>query len=434
MNKEFQQGTMGAVIQSSDTGQSYWTLVKRQFRKNRLAVWATRFLGILIFIAVFGDFIAGDKPIYCKIDGETYFPVLKQYAVDMGWSTWSSEFVRKSWREHNYEAVTFPLIPYGAGQLDLDNVLKSPFDNQKIESTRWRHWLGTDKIGRDVAAGMVRGTRVALVIGIVAMGIATFIGLIFGGVAGYFGDSRVRISWLELLFGLIGILLGVFYGFIVRNYALTEGSLVWELPKSIVIFGVCVLLCISLAKLIHLWRPSRSKFGLPLDILIMRLIEIMNSIPGLIFLLAILAVIDQPSIINVMVIIGLISWTGIARFVRAELLRVRSLDYIEAARSLGLGDFRIMIRHALPNALTPILISIAFGIAGAILVEAFISFLGVGIPPEEITWGKLLNISRNNINAWWLAVFPGIAIFLTVTIFNLIGEGLTDALNPKIKQ
>ena len=166
----------------------------------------------------------------------------------------------------------------------------------------------------------------------------------------------------------------------------------------------------------------------------MRLIEIMNSIPTLIFLLAVLAIIEQPSIINIMVIIGLLTWTNIARFIRAELLRVRQLDYIEAAKSMGFSEGRILLRHAIPNSLTPVLITIAFGIAAAILIEAFLSFLGIGIDTSDVTWGSMLNSSRANIKAWWLAILPGTAIFVTVSIFNLIGEGLSDAFNPKLRQ
>jgi peptide/nickel transport system permease protein len=135
-----------------------------------------------------------------------------------------------------------------------------------------------------------------------------------------------------------------------------------------------------------------------------------------------------------MVIIGLITWTGIARFIRAELLRVRQLDFIDAAQSMGFSELRILFRHAIPNSLTPVLITIAFGIASAILIEAFLSFLGIGVSPSDVTWGSLLNLSRDSIKAWWLAILPGSAIFITVSVFNLIGEGLSDALNPKLRQ
>jgi peptide/nickel transport system permease protein len=132
-----------------------------------------------------------------------------------------------------------------------------------------------------------------------------------------------------------------------------------------------------------------------------------------------------------MIIIGLLSWTGIAQFVRAELLRIRRQEYIEAAQALGFSDRRILFRHALPNALTPVLITVAFGIAGAVLLESFLSFLGIGLAAESVTWGTMLNLARYQFNAWWLAVFPGLAIFFTVTLFNLIGERLTEAMDPR---
>jgi peptide/nickel transport system permease protein len=162
----------------------------------------------------------------------------------------------------------------------------------------------------------------------------------------------------------------------------------------------------------------------------MRSVEVLTSIPGLLLLLSLVAIIQDKSIFYVMLIIGFLSWTGIARFTRAEMLRIRNLEYMEAGRALGYGNLRLMLRHALPNAVTPILITVAFGIAGAILLEASLSFLGLGAASDEITWGSMLTDARSqdSIKAWWLAVFPGFMIFLTVTVFNLIGEGVTEAL------
>jgi peptide/nickel transport system permease protein len=116
------------------------------------------------------------------------------------------------------------------------------------------------------------------------------------------------------------------------------------------------------------------------------------------------------------------------------LLRIRGLDYIEAANALGFSEFRILFRHALPNALSPVLIALAFGIASAILTESLLSFLGIGVPAELITWGSMLSMARETPGAWWVALFPGFAIFITVTVYNLIGEGLTDALDPRQKK
>lgn len=178
----------------------------------------------------------------------------------------------------------------------------------------------------------------------------------------------------------------------------------------------------------------KKKINIPVDLLLSRFIEIMNSIPTLFLIISVSAIVTRPSIFVVMVIIGLTAWTGIARFTRAELLRIRNLEYIEAAKALGFTQFRILLKHAIPNALSPVLIALAFGIANSILVESVLSFLGIGVPAETITWGSLLSQAQQTPGAWWIAVFPGLAIFLTVTVYNLVGEGLTDALDPKLKK
>ena len=178
----------------------------------------------------------------------------------------------------------------------------------------------------------------------------------------------------------------------------------------------------------------KKRISIPVDLIISRFIEVMISVPLLFLIISISAIVSHPSIYIVMTIIGLTSWTSIARFIRAEMLRIRSLEYIEAARALGYSEGRIILRHAIPNALSPVLITIAFGIAAAILIESTLSFLGVGVSPETVTWGSLLAEARQSSSAWWLAILPGTAIFMTVTIFNLIGEALTDALDPKLKK
>ena len=177
----------------------------------------------------------------------------------------------------------------------------------------------------------------------------------------------------------------------------------------------------------------KKEVSVPLDIIISRMIEILNSIPTLFLILSILAIIKKPNIYYIMVIIGLTGWTSIARYIRAELLKIRSLEYIEASHSLGFSGMRTLFRHALPNALSSTLIAIAFGIASAILTESSLSFLGFG-SGDTVTWGVLLSSARQSPQAWWLAIFPGFAIFITVTVFNLIGDGLTDALDPRLKQ
>ena len=140
-----------------------------------------------------------------------------------------------------------------------------------------------------------------------------------------------------------------------------------------------------------------------------------------------------PSIYNIMAVIGLTGWTGVARFVRAEFLKLKQLDFITALRALGASHRRIIFLHMLPNAMAPVLVSAVFGIAGAILTESSLSFLGFGVPPPTPSWGDILSQSRDYIEfAWWLTVFPGFAIFLSITAYNLVGEGLRDAMDPRL--
>lgn len=410
---------------------SFGSIVWRRFRANRTASGSLRILYILVFLAVFGDFIANEKPLYCRVEGQVYFPVFRQYAVDLGLAEWEARFVQTGWSELEYEKVLFPPIPYSAHTLDHRNMnYVSPLEEQQVDSWRRRHWLGTDRSGRDALAGMIRGTRIALSVGVVAMGVATFIGLLLGSLGGFFGDHGLRISYARLVLNLVGLGLGLFYAFVSRSYALSEVPFLWELLKSLgILFGMLLLVNILSSPARRLpWLGRR--FDFPTDLLVMRLIELFNAIPGLLLILSVVAIVRQSNIFHIMVIIGLISWTSVARFVRAELLRIRRLSYIEAARALGYSRRRTLIRHALPNALPPVLITIAFGIAASILLEALLSFLGVGLPPDSVTWGTMLNQARSAPGAWWLAVFPGLAIFVTVTLFNLIGEGLSEALEP----
>lgn len=400
------------------------------------ARWSLRVLYALIAIALFGDFLANEKPLYCKLDGKVYFPVINQYGADLGVYQWDPSLVRARWRELDYEQVVFPPIPYSATTRDIRNThFAHPFKGQRVESKRHWHWLGTDQLGRDVAAGLISGTRIALLVGLGAMAIASFIGIILGTLAGYFGDRGMHTSWLRLALNAAGLYFGMFYGFISRSYSIGEAN---EAGNAIAaVFGSLLILAAFLAAANLLgWLAERvfnlrKNLQIPADLLVMRTLEVFESIPGLLLILALAALIRKPSVWYVMLIIGLVGWTSIAQFVRAEMLKVRQQTYIEAAKALGLPSWRIMFRHALPNALSPVLILIAFGIARAILSEATLSFLGIGLGPEDVTWGRLLSEARSNFNAWWLALFPGMAIFLTVMVFNLLGERLSDILDPR---
>ena len=172
-------------------------------------------------------------------------------------------------------------------------------------------------------------------------------------------------------------------------------------------------------------------YGGAADWFVSRVIEIVLCFPFLLLVLGIVALFG-PSLYTIMIALGLTSWTTEARFVRGEFLRIREMDVAYAARASGARDARIILRHLLPNALAPVLVSASFGVASAILTESALSFLGFGVPIPTATWGSILATAEQNIEyAWWLVVFPGVALFLTVAAFNIVGDRFRDALDPR---
>ena len=173
-------------------------------------------------------------------------------------------------------------------------------------------------------------------------------------------------------------------------------------------------------------------FGGRVDGFLMRFVDLMLTIPTFFLILAVIAALE-PSIYNIMIVIGITSWPHVARLVRAEFLALKKRDFVAAAQALGVSDRLIIFRHILPNAMAPVLVSATLGIAGAILTESALSFLGIGVQPPTPSWGNILTLGKANIEyAWWLSVFPGIAIMVTVLGYNFLGEGIRDALDPRV--
>jgi peptide/nickel transport system permease protein len=246
-------------------------------------------------------------------------------------------------------AMLAPLIsPYDPNNIDVKAILLEP---------SWQHWMGTDGLGRDVLSRMLHGGRISLLVGLVAVGIATAIGIVLGAISGYYR------GWV--------------------------------------------------------------------DTIIMRLVDVMLSIPSFFLILAVIAFLT-PSIWNIMIVIGLTSWMGVTRLVRAEFLSLSSREFVMASRTLGAKDARLIFTHLLPNSLTPIIVSAVLGVAGAVLMESGLSFLGLGVQAPQASWGNILTDGKEYIQfAWWLSLFPGLAILITVLGYNLLGEGLRDALDPR---
>jgi peptide/nickel transport system permease protein len=241
--------------------------------------------------------------------------------------------------------------PYPPDEIDTNEVLQPPSA---------QHWLGTDILGRDVLSRIMHGASVSLSVGFVAVGISTFIGVMLGALAGFYGGK--------------------------------------------------------------------------VEIVIMRFVDIMLCFPSFFLILAVIAFIG-PSIWNIMIVIGATSWMGVTRLVRAEFLSVKERDFVQAAISQGASDFRMIFIHILPNAMAPVLVAATLGVAAAVLTESGLSFLGIGVQPPDPSWGNMLTEGKDNIEiAWWLSVFPGLAIFITVMGYNLLGEGIRDSLDPRLKR
>ncbi|MDY6852633.1 MAG: oligopeptide ABC transporter permease, partial [Thermodesulfobacteriota bacterium] len=175
-------------------------------------------------------------------------------------------------------------------------------------------------------------------------------------------------------------------------------------------------------------------YGGWVDAVIMRFVDLMLCFPAFFLILAVIAILE-PSIWNIMIVIGVTGWMGVARLVRAEFLTLKGREFVLAAKALGANDGRIIFGHILPNAMAPVLVSATLGVAGAILTESALSFLGIGVQPPTPSWGNILTEGKDNISiAWWLSLYPGLAILITVLGYNLLGEGIRDSLDPRLRE
>lgn len=197
-----------------------------------------------------------------------------------------------------------------------------------------------------------------------------------------------------------------------------------SLQVGIIAVGIAIILGTILGSI-------AGYYGGRVDSVIMRFVDIMLAFPTLFLILAVISILE-PSIYNIMFIIGLTGWMDVARLVRAEFLTLKERDFVLAAKASGASNLRIIFSHILPNALSPVFVAATFGIAGAILVESGLSFLGLGVQPPNPSWGNIITSGKDNIEvAWWLSLFPGLAILITVLSYNLVGEGLRDSIDPR---
>lgn len=365
--------------------------------------WGARlgfaWIAVLVLMGVFAPFLANSMPLLMSKDGQVSAPVLhyltaedvivlvmfgsvlvlaamrlsagKRVLTFLGillvtaiianaWVKPPQLLIYENFRTPAYTEVDWrfmPMIPYAPTDYLRDyseHGLEAP-----LASSERTHYMGTEENGADVFSRMIHASRIALSIGLIATGIGMVIGVILGGLMGYFGGT--------------------------------------------------------------------------VDMIGMRLVEIFESIPTLFLLLTFVAFFGR-SLYMMMIIIGVTSWSGYARYIRAEFLKLRRQDYVQAAIASGLPLSSILFRHMLPNGVAPLLVAASFGVASAILAEATLSFLGLGLVGEP-SWGQMLDqaVKSSTFN-WWMAAFPGGAIFLTVFAYNLIGEAFRDAIDPKLSR
>jgi len=372
-------------------------------------------LGYLVFLLVifaFAEFIANENPIMIYNQEEWHFTLFSGM----------EKFV-----EADFRKIITPL-PYSSQNQDYSNLNLKPFSSQG------RHYLGTDHLGRDLLANLIYGGRTSLLVGLIAITITTLAGVLLGGLAGFLGDNGVKLS-VSFSLGMIMVVMPVYYYAVyLRQFAIKESFLTStsEAAYQITISLLVALVFFVIGYLAHLVlrkvKYLNHKFYFPLDLLVLKLIEIFTSIPGLFLILALVSVF-RPSLVLFAFIIAITSWTGLARLIRAEMIKIRGQSFIEAARALGLKPLVIFWRHALPNTFGLIVVYFTFGLSATIVIESTLSFIGAGIPPGVTSWGKLL--AGFSFSNWWQTLITAIVVIATILAIHNSGRILESRFNPQ---
>ena len=358
---------------SASAGRSYWSAVWHEFKKSQGGMAGLGMAAVLLLVALLAPLAANDRPVVCVYKGNVSFPAFTTY-VD-AWVPWQS-------------------LRYDLKSLKVAG--RFPFSDNypELEGKTWKEVRGDEALAFAVWPPIPwNPTQFDKDATKEAPSWAHWLGT----------DDNGRDVLARLVHGtIVAWLVGV----ISMSIASTIG----------IVLGVA-------AGFLGGW----------VDLVLSRIVEVVICFPAFFLIIAVIAFLE-PSIVNIMIVLGCIRWTGIFRLVRGEVLATRNLDYIQAARALGISDVRIMLRHVLPNAISPVFVAVAFGIAGAVLTETGLSFLGFG-DPNVPSWGEIVQQGRTYVRQglWHLTVFPGIAIFVTLTAFNLLGQGLRDAMDPRLR-
>lgn len=418
-----------------------YTAFKNLLQNNKVLRQAFRILCAMLIVVVLSPFLANDKPLAIKYKGQWLFPAFSlkhQYRIS------ANEVVNynmgKEWKTIPADFSLFAPCAYSPNTLDADNApRKGPFDQQFITlpnkelaplALKFRHWLGTTQNGNDVLSCLIHGTKISLSVGIFSMLIAAFLGISLGAAAGYFQNNQLKIGYVQGLFLILGVFLTYFYCIVIRGDKLAEAfnrGGIWLILRLLFLFYISLKTIGGLGwigRFIDRKLHTDRAIHFPVDAIVSRMIEVLNSIPALLLILAFSAI-AKPSYTVLILIIGFLAWTNIARLARAEYVKAKQLDYVTACKALGMKNKRILFRHILPNVLPVIMVQVVFGMAAAVLIESSLSFIGVGVPIDVITWGSLLNEGRDYFSSWWLVVFPGLCVFTLVFTYNRIATELS---------
>jgi len=280
-----------------------------------------------------------------------------------------------------------------ASATDLNNIYKAPFENSD-------YLLGTDDLGRSVFYGLINGAKITLFIAVITSVLSLVIGLLFAFIAAHYGNDKLKLNLLSII-GLGIITFVCHFYFIYSSHKL--------------LFFSAWLLSILGTFFINR-RSSKIKTGIkiPIDTLILKILEILKTLPGIFIVLLFLSLFDNRSIWNVIFLITFVRTPVIIRLGRSEILKIKSQEYILAAEGMGIGTSRLFLNHIIPNIISPLRTFLVYGIASTVLIESVLSFLGLGLPIETVSWGSMLSSSRQFFSAWWLAILPGLAIFILI--------------------
>ncbi|MFA6187303.1 MAG: ABC transporter permease [Phycisphaerae bacterium] len=397
---------MKKIFDKKNWGTSYSQLVWQQFSSNYINLACMWFLIFLFTVAVFAPFIANDKPFIIHIDGKTYFPLFSSltandYSVFLAAIAGVCMVLLMRWNNRNVDPFLRPGVLWRQIYICLTVFI--------ICITSVQTLLPRKLNATDYKSMIKSGQATGAIFTIVPYG---------------YGRTELKVlqqppdkeHWLGTDDVGSDVLCRLIHG---TRISLSVGFVAVGISSIIGIFVGALM----------------GYFGGKIDFLGMRLVEIMMSVPTFFLIITIVAFFPR-SLFNIMLIIGITSWTGDARFIRAEFFKLRNQDFVQSAISLGLPLRSILFKHMLPNGIAPVLVNITFGIAGAIFIESALSFLGFGVAPPTPSWGQMLSagVSTSGQFLWWLSIFPGLAIFFTVTAYNLLGEALRDAIDPKLRK